>query len=134
MFYHPIGKFPGEIRKNGELMNEKNYDRITEINDESLNEFINTNEKCVLLCWKETCPFCNQFFPIVSSIAQEMSDVTFAQINIGKNKKTAKNLNLRTVPTLIVLHRGTVKKGIIGMKSKIATENDIRLAFATTFF
>ncbi|MBS3748267.1 MAG: thioredoxin family protein [Candidatus Thermoplasmatota archaeon] len=115
-------------------MNNNDYDRITEVCDDSLNEFINTHDRCVLLCLKEKCPYCIQFLPIVSSIAQEMPEVTFARINIDENKKTAKNLNVRTVPTIIVFYQHSVKKGIIGMKSKFTIQNDIRLAFATAHF
>lgn len=115
-------------------MNRKNLDQLIEVTDDSLSNFIKIHDKCVLLCWKEKCPYCRQFFPIVSSISHELSNITFAQMNIDKNKKTPKNLNVRTVPTIIVFYQRSVKKGIIGMKSKFAIKNDIRLAFATTHF
>ena len=115
-------------------MNRINLDEFIEVTDESLSDFIKTHEKCVLLCWKEKCPYCRQFFPIVSSVSHELKNITFAQINIDKNKKAAKNLNVRTVPTIIVFYQRSVKKGIIGMKSKFAIKNDIRLAFATAYF
>ena len=106
---------------------------LISLTDKSFTSFLKENEKAVVLCWNENCPYCDQFFPIVSTISQEMTGVAFAHIDLKKNKKTAKNLNIRTVPTLIIFQNGKVKKGIIGMKSKVATERDIRLAFAVAF-
>lgn len=115
-------------------MNNSSKDPIYQITDTSFQSFIKENKKGIVLCLKDNCPYCTQYLPIVSAIAQEMNDVSFSQINIGKNKKTAKNLNIKTVPTLIIFKNGKAKKGIIGMKSKGATEKEIRLAFATTFW
>ncbi|MBS3778578.1 MAG: thioredoxin family protein [Candidatus Thermoplasmatota archaeon] len=115
-------------------MNNTSKDHVSQITDESFRSFIKENNKVIVLCVRHNCPYCNQYLPIVSTIAQEMDDTSFAQINISKNKKTAKNLNIRIVPTLIIFQNGKVKKGIIGMKSKGTTEKEIRLAFANTFW
>ena len=115
-------------------MNNSSKDYISQITDASFQSFIQENKRGIVLCLKDNCPYCTQYLPIVLSIAQEIDDISFAKIDIIENKKTAKNLNIRTVPTLIIFQNGKAKKGIIGMKSKGETEKEIRLTFATPFW
>ena len=61
----------------------------------------------------------------------EMIDTSFAQINLGKNRKTTKKYKIKTVPTILVFHNNKFKKSVIGLKSKIALQQAIRLAFAS---
>jgi thioredoxin 1 len=115
-------------------MNNSSKKYVSQITDKSFRSFIQENKRGIVLCLKNNCPYCTQYLPIVSAIDQEMNDVSFAQIDISENKKTARNLNIRTVPTLIIFQNGKAKKGIIGMKSKTIIEKEIHQTFATTFW
>ena len=94
-------------------MNNSSKDYISQITDASFQSFIQENKRGIVLCLKDNCPYCTQYLPIVSTIAQEMNDVSFAQIDISKNRKTAKNLNIRMVPMLIIFHNGNPKKALL---------------------
>jgi thioredoxin 1 len=115
------------------MMKLKSYDALSDLTDKHIDLFLEDNNKCIVLCWKDHCPYCSQIFPLVQSLAIEMNDVSFAQINLGKNRKTTKKYKISTVPTVLVFHNNKFKKSIIGMKSKITLKQDIHLAFASLF-
>jgi thioredoxin 1 len=111
----------------------KNYDSFSELTDKNMDLFLKNNRKCIVLCWKEKCPYCDQIFPILQSIALEMNDISYAQINLRKNRKITRKFNIRTVPTILVFHDNKYKKSIVGLKSEMALKQDFHLAFAFSF-
>ncbi|URJ30521.1 thioredoxin [Candidatus Blochmannia vicinus (nom. nud.)] len=69
--------------------------------------------------WAEWCNPCKAMTPILEDIATEFHDkLKIAKLNIDKNPITTKNYGIRSIPTLLLIHHGTVLSTKIGLLSK----------------
>jgi len=74
------------------------------------------SEKPVLVdFWAEWCGPCRMIGPIVEDIARERHDtLRVVKVNIDENPKTAQQLGIRSIPTLMVFQGGSVVVQRIG--------------------
>ena len=56
--------------------------------------------------------------PILAEIAAEQPGVTVAKLNIDDHPDLAMRYNVMSIPTLLVFHKGEVRKRLIGAKGK----------------
>lgn len=69
--------------------------------------------------WAEWCTPCKIQGPIVSDVAEEMSDVArIAKLDVQTNQKAAKQLGIRNIPTIIIFKDGKVAQQFVGVKTK----------------
>lgn len=69
--------------------------------------------------WAAWCMPCKVLGPIVSEVADEIGDkAAICKLNIDENKKTATELSIRSIPTIIIFKDGKIVKKIVGVKSK----------------
>jgi thioredoxin-like negative regulator of GroEL len=71
------------------------------------------NEKDgIYLFTSPTCPICNQ---LKKTLSPEKNDGKIALIDITENEAMARNFNIRSVPTAIVIQNGMVAETFIGL-------------------
>lgn len=69
--------------------------------------------------WAPWCMPCKIQGPIVSEVADEMAGkATIGKLNIDENKRTAANLGIRNIPTIIIFKDGKVADKLVGVKTK----------------
>jgi thioredoxin 1 len=102
----------------------KNYnpaddsDKLVILNDAN---FKSTIAKGVTLVdfWAEWCTPCKIQGPIVSDVAEEMSEqATIAKLDVQTNQKAARELGIRNIPTIIIFKNGKVFQQFVGVKTK----------------
>jgi thioredoxin 1 len=102
----------------------KNYDpandskKLVILTDEN---FKRLTSKGVTLVdfWAEWCTPCKIQGPIVSDIAEEMSDVAkIAKLDVQTHQKTARALGIKNIPTIIIFKDGKVFQQFVGLKPK----------------
>lgn len=101
--------------KNMELV--PNSDRLVELTDAS---FKKTILKGVTLVdfWAPWCTPCKIQGPIVNELADLMQDkATISKLNIDENQKTAAELGIRSIPTIIIFKNGKPVKKLVGVKT-----------------
>jgi len=69
--------------------------------------------------WAEWCTPCKIQGPIVSEIAEEISDkAKICKLDVQHNLKASQQLGIRNIPTIIIFKEGKVFKQFVGVKTK----------------
>lgn len=68
----------------------------------------------------EWCAPCRMLAPTLHEIAAERSDLTVYQIDVDKEPELAQTFQITSLPTLVVLRSGAVKKVSTGVQDKEA--------------
>ena len=89
------------------------------INQENFEQEILQSEKPVLGdFWAPWCGPCRELVPVVDALAEELSDVKVAKINVEEEMALAKQFRIFSIPTLMVFKgRKPVNKSV-GVSSR----------------
>ena len=68
--------------------------------------------------WAEWCGPCKMIAPILAEIAADQPGLTVAKLNVDENPDIAMRYSVMSIPTLLVIDGGDVKKKIVGAKGK----------------
>lgn len=68
--------------------------------------------------WAEWCGPCKLIAPVIEELSNEMTDVTFAKLNVDENQQSAQNLGITSIPTLLLYKNGEIVEKIVGMMPK----------------
>lgn len=94
------------------------------------------SEKLVLVdFFAEWCGPCKTLSPIIEELAEEITDVKIAKINVDDQPNLAEKYKIMTVPTLALLEHGKVIAQSSGVRPKEEILNMIensRLSYATS--
>jgi len=71
--------------------------------------------------WAPWCMPCKVLGPIVSEVADELkNEAAICKLNIDENKKTAAELGIRSIPTMVIFKNGKIVNKLVGIKTKAA--------------
>ncbi len=94
-------------------------DRPIDVEDATLERFLQAHETVVVDCWAPWCGPCRIVGPIIDDLAREMQGrVTFAKLNVDNNQRTAQAFGVQSIPTLLVFRRGRLLDRIVGALPK----------------
>ncbi len=69
--------------------------------------------------WASWCTPCKIQGPVVSEIAEEMSDeAKICKLDVQHNQRVATELGIRNIPTILVFKNGKIVKKFVGVKTK----------------
>ena len=69
--------------------------------------------------WAPWCMPCKIQGPIVSEVADEVDGrAAICKLNIDENKRTATELGIRSIPTILIFKDGKIVNKLVGVKSK----------------
>ncbi len=69
--------------------------------------------------WAEWCSPCRMFGPVFNEVSEEMGDhVKFLKMNIDEAKETAAELNVMSIPTVMLFRDGKKSGENIGAMNK----------------
>lgn len=91
---------------------------IKKADDENFAQIIATGFTLVDF-FAEWCGPCRMLTPILDALAKEMSaKMKFAKIDVDQSPKVATNLQITSVPTLILFNNGKEVNRIVGLKDQ----------------
>ena len=97
---------------------ENDSDKLIILTDQNFKKTISKGVTLVDF-WAEWCTPCKIQGPIVSEIADEMSDVVkIAKLDVQTHQKTARELGIRNIPTIIIFKDGKIYTQFVGVKTK----------------
>lgn len=64
--------------------------------------------------WAEWCGPCRMQSPVVEQLSEQRSDVSFLKMDIDDNPKTAQDMGIMAIPTLIVKKDGEIVERLTG--------------------
>ena len=93
---------------------------INTLSDTTFDELIGASDAPVLVdFWAEWCGPCKMIAPVLEAIAQEHPDrIQVAKLNVDDNPNVARRFEVMSIPTLLVIVDGEVKKRLVGAKGK----------------
>lgn len=83
-------------------------------------EVMNSNKPVLLDFWAPWCGPCRMVVPVVEEIAKERSDIKVGKINVDEQMELARQFNIMSIPTLVVIKDGKIVNQSMGAKSKSA--------------
>jgi len=69
--------------------------------------------------WAEWCGPCKMIAPLLDELAAEYSGkIKIGKVNIDEQQELATKYGIRSIPTLLLIHKGEVTEQMVGAKSK----------------
>ena len=90
-----------------------------ELNKENFTETVGSNKHVLVDYWAEWCGPCKMVAPILEEIASDMSEkLIIGKVDVDANQELAAQLNIMSIPTLILFKDGEIVDQAIGALSK----------------
>lgn len=93
---------------------------VFKITSENYEKEVLKSDKPVLIdFYADWCGPCRMMSPIIDEIAEEMSgEVKIGKINVDENQDLAMEYGVMSIPTIVILENGKVKKTFVGVRDK----------------
>lgn len=77
------------------------------LTDQSFSKYVEQNDLPVIVdFWASWCGPCQMMAPIFARVAHESSHLLFAKVDTEQQQHTSARLQIRSIPTLMIFHRG----------------------------
>ena len=96
-----------------DLRNQTEFDRLVLASD----------KPTIIDFWAEWCVPCKATAPAFAAAAERLGDqVNFCKVNTEKNRTVAQSFNIRSIPTMIMMHQGEVIDIKVGATNQAGIE------------
>ena len=94
--------------------------KVVELNDANFaQEVLQASQPVLVDFWAPWCGPCRQITPVIEQLAEEnQGSAKVLKVNIDENPQTAQDLNVYSIPTLIVFKDGQEARRFVGVQSK----------------
>ena len=99
------------------------------VTDENFDkEVVQAAKPVIVEVYATWCGPCQQMMPIVDELEKEMSDYTFAKLNVDEARELSIKYGVISVPTFLFMKNGEVKGKETGYMSKEVLKEKIEAA------
>lgn len=101
---------------------------VLKVTKENFNSEVLESDKPVLIdFWAAWCGPCRMLSPVVDEIAQETDSAKICKINVDEQPELARQFQVMSIPTLILVKDGKVVQQSVGVKPKASILNMINV-------
>ncbi len=102
------------------FFNKKKKVKALEITDKTFNNLIVETEEPILIdFWANWCGPCKVMGPVIDELAKEYEGrAVVGKVNVEVNPNLQRHFGIKSIPTIMLVHRGELKQRIPGMVTK----------------
>lgn len=89
---------------------------VTQENFET--EVMNSDKPVFIDFWASWCGPCQMVAPVVEELADEITDVKIAKVNVDEQPELAQKFQIMSIPTMVLLKNGKVVDTTVGAQPK----------------
>ena len=92
---------------------------VTELNESTFDQFVDSNKIAIIDCWAPWCGPCRRMGPIIDEVAEELAGkVGVAKLNTDENQGIAVRFQINAIPTLLVFKDNILVQALVGLRPK----------------
>jgi thioredoxin 1 len=92
---------------------------VTELDDNTFEDFVNNNKLVLIDCWAPWCRPCRMLAPVIEALAEEMKGTAaVGKLNTDENQGTAARFGINAIPTMLVFRDGVQYEPLVGLREK----------------
>lgn len=92
---------------------------VEHVTKENFDSEVMQSEKPVFIdFWASWCGPCQMVAPVVEELSEEIPDVKFAKVNVDEQPELARQFQVMSIPTMVLLKKGKVVDTTVGAQPK----------------
>ena len=92
---------------------------VLHVTSENFETEVLQSEKPVLVdFWASWCGPCKMVAPVLEELAEEMTDVKIAKVNVDQQPDLAQKFQIMSIPTMVLIKEGKVVDTTVGAQPK----------------
>jgi len=76
---------------------------IAELSKDNFEQMVTEHGFVIIDYWAPWCGPCRSFAPVFEKVAEDFPEILFAKINTEEEQEIATKLNIRSIPTVVIL-------------------------------